>query len=77
MIQGLPNIDPMHMHPVDAAKYQGSDDPGHPQQIPSPRGSVRARLYPRTVGCEAKRLLRLVGAEGGYCDPSGAQRTFR
>jgi arsenic resistance protein ArsH len=53
MILDLPNIDPMHLHPVDAALYAAPDDPGHPPRILILHGSARPRSYSRGVGDEA------------------------
>lgn len=67
----LPNIDFLHMHPVDAAYYRGADDPGHPLRIAVLYGSLRKRSFSKLVAQEAERLLKWHGCETRIFNPSG------
>jgi len=66
----LPNIDPVHLHPIDPALYAGPGAPTHAPRILVLYGSLRARSYSRLAAEEAGRLLTWFGAEVRLFDPA-------
>lgn len=69
--EDLPNIDPAHLRPIDAARLAAPGSPTHPPRILLLYGSLRARSYSRFAAEEAARLLAWFGAETRSFDPAG------
>jgi arsenical resistance protein ArsH len=65
----LPNVDPEHLKPIEAAALAGEGGPTHPPRILLLYGSLRQRSYSRLATEEAGRLLRWFGAETRMFDP--------
>lgn len=62
-IEGLPNIGPASLRPIDIAALAGPGAATHPPRILMLYGSLRERSYSRFTSEEAARLLRWFGAE--------------
>ncbi len=67
----MPNIVPGALQPLDIASLAGVDDPGHPPRILLLYGSLRATSYSRLCAEEGARVLRALGCETRFFNPSG------
>ncbi|WP_285260787.1 arsenical resistance protein ArsH [Halopseudomonas bauzanensis] len=70
-LDGLPNIDPEQLRPIDMGALAGPDAPQHPPRILVLYGSLRERSFSRLASEEAARLLRWYGCEVRTFNPSG------
>ena len=70
-IEGLPNIGPASLRPIDIAALAGPGAATHPPRILMLYGSLRERSYSRFTSEEAARLLRWFGAETRTFNPAG------
>ena len=70
-IEGLPNIGPASLRPIDIAALAGPGAATHPPRILMLYGSLRERSYSRFASEEAARLLRWFGAETRTFNPAG------
>ena len=70
-LQDLPNIVDGQLHPIDVDALAGPNDPRHPPRILLLYGSLRAESYSRKAAEEAARILRALGCETKFFDPSG------
>ncbi len=69
--QDMPNIVPGALQPLDIAALAGPDNPGHPPRILLLYGSLRDVSYSRLCAEEGARVLRALGCETRFFDPSG------
>ncbi|MGR3500884.1 arsenical resistance protein ArsH [Pseudaestuariivita sp.] len=67
----LPHISGEALAPVDADALKAPGDPGHPPRILLLYGSVRPNSYSRRAAEEGARVLRALGCETRFFDPSG------
>ena len=67
----LPNINPEALEPLDMVALAGPDGPSHPPRILLLYGSLRATSYSRIAAEEGARILRALGCETRFFDPSG------
>ena len=67
----MPNIQPGQLHPLDMAALAGPDDPGHAPRILLLYGSLRKDSYSRMTAEEGARVLRALGCETKFFNPSG------
>ena len=70
-IEGLPNIGPASLRPIDIAALAGPGAATHPPRILMLYSSLRERSYSRFTSEEAARLLRWFGAETRTFNPAG------
>jgi len=70
-LSDLPNITPGALQPLDQAALAGPDDAGHPPRILMLYGSLRPVSYSRLCAEEGARVLRALGCETRFFDPSG------
>ena len=70
-ISDMPNIVPGQLQPLDYAALAGSDGPSHPPRILLLYGSLRPVSYSRLCAEEGARVLRALGCETQFFDPSG------
>ena len=70
-ISELPNLDQEAFQALDEAKLAPPLRATHPPRILLLYGSLRERSYSRLVAEEAGRLLRAMGAETRFFDPTG------
>lgn len=70
-ISDLPNIVPGALVPLDVAALAGPDAPQHPPRILLLYGSLRPVSYSRLCAEEGARILRALGCETRFFDPSG------
>lgn len=70
-LSDLPHIAADQFRGFDPADYAASDDPGHPPRILLLYGSLRASSYSRAAAEEGARILRAVGCETRFFDPTG------
>ena len=70
-ISDMPNIVPGQLQPLDYAALAGSDGPSHPPRILLLYGSLRPVSYSRLCAEEGARVLRALGCETRFFDPSG------
>jgi arsenical resistance protein ArsH len=70
-LSDLPSITPAALQPLDHATLAGPDDPGHPPRILLLYGSLRPVSYSRLCAEEGARVLRALGCETRFFDPSG------
>jgi arsenic resistance protein ArsH len=70
-LSDLPNIVPGAMQPLDFAALAGPDGPVHPPRILLLYGSLREVSYSRRCAEEGARVLRALGCETRFFDPSG------
>ena len=67
----LPNIQPGLLQPIDFASLVGPEEPAHPPRILLLYGSLREASYSRMAAEEGARVLRALGCETKFFDPSG------
>lgn len=67
----MPNIVPGALAPLDIAALAGPDAPRHPPRILLLYGSLREVSYSRLCAEEGARVLRALGCETRFFDPSG------
>ena len=67
----MPNIVPGQLQPLDYAALAGPDGPKHPPRILLLYGSLRPVSYSRLCAEEGARVLRALGCETRFFDPSG------
>ncbi|MDX8347558.1 arsenical resistance protein ArsH [Cognatiyoonia sp. IB215446] len=67
----MPNIVPGALQPLDFAALAGPDDLGHPPRILLLYGSLRETSYSRLAAEEGARVLRALGCETRFFNPSG------
>ena len=67
----MPNIVPGQLKPLDIPALAGADVPDHPPRILLLYGSLRATSYSRLAAEEGARVLRALGCETRFFDPSG------
>lgn len=67
----MPNILPGALQPLDVHALTGADDPGHPPRILLLYGSLRETSYSRLCAEEGARVLRALGCETQFFNPSG------
>ena len=65
------HLDLSQLSPVDPGLYVSADDDGHAPRILLLYGSLREHSYSRFVAEEAARILRYLGAETKFFDPTG------
>ena len=70
-LSDLPNIVPGALQPLDIDALAGPDDDGHPPRILLLYGSLRDVSYSRLCAEEGARVLRALGCETRFFDPSG------
>ena len=66
----LPNLDPAAFPPLDLAAFVAPGDDGHAPRLLLLYGSLRARSFSRLAAEEAGRLLRHLGADVRFFDPT-------
>ena len=69
LLNDLPNIDSVQLHPIDTGILAAPSDPTHPPRILVLYGSIRERSYSRLLAQEAARLLHWYGCEVQIFDP--------
>ena len=67
----LPNIVPGALNALDIKTLSGPDAPMHPPRILLLYGSLRETSYSRLCAEEGARVLRALGCETRFFDPSG------
>ncbi len=67
----MPHLVPEALPPLDVAALAGPDGPQHPPRILLLYGSLRATSYSRMAAEEGARVLRALGCETRFFDPSG------
>lgn len=67
----MPNIVDGQLLPIDGPSLAPKDDPGHPPRILLLYGSLRDQSYSRAAAEEGARVLRALGCETKFFDPSG------
>lgn len=67
----MPNIVPGQLQPLDVGTLTSADDDGHPPRILLLYGSLREASYSRKTAEEGARVLRALGCETRFFDPSG------
>ena len=70
-LSDLPNIVPEALQPLDFPALAGTDGPVHPPRILLLYGSLRETSYSRLAAEEGARVLRALGCETRFFDPSG------
>jgi arsenical resistance protein ArsH len=70
-LSDLPNITPGALQPLNYATLAAPDDAGHPPRILLLYGSLRPVSYSRLCAEEGARVLRALGCETRFFDPSG------
>ena len=70
-IDTLPNLDNDCFPPIDPTALFGAERSAHPPRILLLYGSLRQRSFSRLLAEEAARLLRRLGAETRFFNPSG------
>lgn len=71
MAEDLPALDLDLLNTVDPSIFAAADDPGHPPRILLLYGSLRPQSYSRRAAEEAARILRYLGCETRFFDPTG------
>ena len=67
----MPNLVPGQLQPVDVAALVGPNDPGHAPRILVLYGSLRPVSYARRCAEEGARVLRVLGCDVRFFDPTG------
>ena len=67
----MPNLIAEALPPLDMDALAGPDGPKHPPRILLLYGSLRATSYSRMAAEEGARVLRALGCETRFFDPSG------
>jgi len=67
----MPNIIEGQLKPLDIPALVGPDEPDHPPRILLLYGSLRETSYSRAAAEEGARVLRALGCETRFFDPSG------
>jgi arsenic resistance protein ArsH len=67
----MPNLVGGALAPLDFAALAGPDAPNHPPKILLLYGSLRETSYSRLAAEEGARVLRILGCETRFFDPSG------
>ena len=67
----MPNVVPGALKPLDIAALVGPEGPDHPPRILLLYGSLRDTSYSRAAAEEGARVLRALGCETKFFDPSG------
>ena len=67
----MPNIVDGQLQPINGKALAPGNDPGHPPRILLLYGSLRKESYSRTAAEEGARVLRALGCETRFFDPSG------
>ena len=67
----LPNLDPALWRGIEPGDFAPPGDPGHAPRILMLYGSLREQSYSRMAAEEGARILRLLGCETRFFDPSG------
>lgn len=70
-ISDMPNLVPGALQPLDVAGLAGPGHPDHPARILLLYGSLRETSYSRLCAEEGARVLRALGCETRFFDPSG------
>lgn len=70
-ITDMPNLVEGQLVPLDVTSLVGPDEPDHPPRILLLVGSLRETSYSRATAQEAARILRALGCETRFFDPSG------
>lgn len=71
MTDDMPNLVSGALQPLDLAALAGPDGPTHPPRILLLYGSLRETSYSRLAAEEGARVLRVLGCETRFFDPSG------
>ncbi|MEL6520261.1 MAG: arsenical resistance protein ArsH [Pseudomonadota bacterium] len=67
----MPNLEPKALDPLDMDTLKAPDDPGHPPRILLLYGSLRKQSFSRLAAEEGARVLRHLGCETRFFNPSG------
>ena len=67
----VPLYDPKMLRPIDFSALAGPEDDGHAPRILLLYGSLRPQSYSRAVAEEGARVLRALGCETKFFDPTG------
>ena len=67
----MPNLIEGQLRPLDIPALVGPNEPDHPPRILLLYGSLRKTSYSRAVAEEGARVLRALGCETRFFDPSG------
>lgn len=67
----MPNLVEGQLKPLDIPALVGPDEPDHPPRILLLYGSLRDTSYSRAAAEEGARVLRALGCETKFFDPSG------
>ena len=67
----MPNIVEGQLKPINGPALAPDNDPGHPPRILLLYGSLREQSYSRIAAEEGARVLRALGCETKFFDPSG------
>lgn len=70
-LSDLPLIAADQFADIDVAALRSPDDPGHPPRILLLYGSLREQSYSRAAAEEGARVLRALGCETRFFDPTG------
>ncbi len=70
-VSDMPNLVAGQLKPLDMAALVGPDEPDHPPRILLLYGSLRETSYSRATAQEGARVLRALGCETKFFDPSG------